>query len=240
MAIAAVGVLLVTGGGGCAKRGKSQASLAQAPPSPGVAGVAPARSVGALAPPLVPQSGGTGTPGNRPQASKTPPTSKPGGGSGGGGGTAPSSPPAQGPPPQATPPPVHNDFSIVTTGKCYWLINYDAGNNDLMVAAEFTISYRGDQSTATTVPISITTNPSDGYHSDGPVPLATEIEETGGQMYQVSPFAGQQITLTGTLNVSDDIASDTAASITVSMPTVAQIQSVGLAPSTYHQVSCHT
>lgn len=225
MAASAAVMLLLTVATGCARHGTPRTSFAPAPPSPGVA---PAGSVGPLVPTLVPRSDDTGTPSRRPQPSKSPPTSKPPGG-----GPAPSSPP-----PQAPPPPVHNDFSIVTTGKCFWTILYNAGENDLMVAAEFTISYRGDQATATTAPFTLTANPSDGYHSDGDIPLGTEIEETGGHSYQTSPFLGQQVTVTGTLNVTDDIGSDNAASITVSMPTLAQVQSVGIAPNTPHPTPC--
>lgn len=240
MAAATAGVLLLATGAGCAKAGKPRTSLAPAPLAPGVA---PVGSVGPAEPTVVPNSGGSGQPSQQPQPSQRSPRSTakppPGGGSGGGGGVGGGggggSTPTSPPPP---PPPVHNDYSVVTTGKCFWSILYDAGNNDLMAGAEFTITYRGDQANPTSAPITITTNPSDGYHSDGDVPLGTRQERTGGQMYQVSPFLGQHITVTATLNVTDEIASDNAASITVSMPTLAEIQSVGLDPSTSHQTAC--
>src|SRR5215467_15252944 len=115
----------------------------------------------------IPSVGATGAgPGGQPTVTPNNHGSKP-----------PSSPPHSAPSSPAVSPPasvpnnvytfqIQNDLSIVATGKCYWTLLENSGQNDLQVAAEFTIAFSG-LGNPTSVPFTMTASPSDGYQVTG-------------------------------------------------------------------------
>lgn len=221
MVAAATSTVLLVTSTGCAKGGKSpQTSLASAPTVPGVA---PAGSVG----PIVSQSAGSGLPTHQPQPAKSPPTSKPPRG-----GPTPSHQPTPGPPP------VRSDFFLATTGKCYWTLTYNAAINDyaLQIVVEFSMSYTGPL-TVTTAPFTMTTN-ANSDHIDDDFPRGAKLEVIGHDQYGISPYLGRSVKVTGALKGTDDDASNNAASITVSMPTVSMISGESPVPGTNYPTPC--
>jgi len=149
--------------------------------------------------------------------------------------SSPSSP--QSSPPSSAPVRPANDYEIVTTGKCYWSILYDAGANDLQAGVEFTISYNG--ASPSPRPFTITTsNPTDGYHSSGTVGMGTTVYHTGGLPYTLSPLAGQLVTVTATITSGDTYPINDTASIKVQMPTVQQVANSGFQTGHDYPTTC--
>lgn len=140
----------------------------------------------------------------------------------------PSSPPHSAPssPPGSTPGnvvtfQVQDDFSIVATHVCYWQVFNSAGQLQLQVGAEFRIAYSGIQN-PTQVNFELT-NSLDGYHTVGTTQLGTTTHYVGGTRLDLSPLAGANVQVTGTVEVTDNDMTDNSATVTVAMPTLAQI-----------------
>jgi hypothetical protein len=150
----------------------------------------------------------------------------------------PNSPPSSPPSSPPTTPPTRvitfryqGDYSIVATHVCYWQVFNSGGQLQLQVGAEFRITYSG-LINPTQVMFNLTNN-LDGYHSEGATELGTTTHYVGGQELTSSPLAGANVKVTGTVEATDSDPTDNSATVTVSMPTVAQIGS-----GTHGSASC--